>query len=167
MNAPIRTFYVKKYPGATTLYSVRYKDASGRDEHEEYADSQAHAVILAAKFNKEELAANNPVVGTRGTRLCYTDREPVVVTEVSKDGKTVTVMELETEMIKGPVLEPGGFSAFVVEEAKWKILNSVVEGSHSRYSLRKNGRWVHVGNEAKRGEAVTFHYCSKFYDHAF
>lgn len=166
MNTPIITFKAeaREYQDMTFFEVIRY--INGRKESGELADSIEDAEQKATKANEAALNAVNPVVGSKGTKLHYTDRTPCTVTRTSDDGKTVWVMSNKTEIIKAPVIVPGGFAGHCTEPAEYKILEEY-EGAEQCFTFRKNGKFIEKGGSAKDGLSVTFSYHLKFYDYNF
>ena len=167
MNKPSVEFKAesREYPGTTFFEVARY--INGKKEFGgEIADDMEDAERKADKMNAEALNAVNPVAGSKGTKLHYTDRTPCTVTRTSEDGKTVWVRANKTEITKAPVIEPGGFCGHCTTPAEYKILDEL-EGSESCFTFRKNGKFVEKGSSIKDGLVVTFSYHLKFYDYNF
>ena len=82
----------------------------------------------------------------------YTDVDAAHVVEVSKDGKKVAVTLDKATLLNGfksgepdaLVSHPGGFCAHVEGVQRYN-LEAQPDGPKIWFTLRKNGRWVQVG----------------------
>jgi hypothetical protein len=105
------------------------------------------------------------------TLIGWTDRDPYTVIEVSKDGKRITVQADKAERDKTWKAEVsvGGFAGHVSNNhsQRWTITRDT-EGKTLRFSLRKSGRWVLVGQkDGHHSTRITLGKRVKFYDMNF
>lgn len=98
-----------------------------------------------------------PKVGMPATYSPYSDCYPCTVVEVSKSGKTITVQMDDYRVCAGSAYDGS---------AKYEIVRNE-SGPKSSFSLRKNGRWVRVGDTAKSGCRVYLGFARRHYDPHF
>jgi hypothetical protein len=61
---------------------------------------------------------------------------------------------------------PGGFCGHTSGEQRWKLTPDT-KGRGNTYSLRKNGKWIRVGDKDKDGERATIGERRHFHDFNF
>jgi hypothetical protein len=98
-----------------------------------------------------------PEVGMGATMLGWTDRSPATIIAVSASGKRVTVRE-----DKATRTDSNGMS-----DAQSYTYEPDDNGVERAYTLRKNGRWVQVGQSAKGGARLSIGSRSKYHDYSF
>lgn len=96
-----------------------------------------------------------PEVGMGATRLGWTDRHPYTVIEV-KSPKRIVVQADDAKRI-----DKNGMS-----ESQDYEFNPNPEGETVEISLRKNGRWIEVGQSSK-GTSFLIGHREKYYDYSF
>ena len=97
-----------------------------------------------------------PKVGMGVTMLSWTDRHPATIIEVSKSGKKITVQE-----DKAIRTDSNGMS-----DSQSYTFERNPNAYTDEYSLRKNGRWVRVG-ESQNGSSLLVGHRSKYHDYSF
>lgn len=102
--------------------------------------------------------ANSPApkVGMGATMLSWTDRDPATIIKVSKSGKKITV-----QPDKAIRTDSNGMS-----DSQSYTFERNPNAYTDEYSLRKNGRWVRVG-ESQNGSSLLVGHRSKYYDFSF
>lgn len=98
-----------------------------------------------------------PVVGMGATELQWTDRTPVTIIEVSKNGKTIKVQEDHAKRT-----DDNGMS-----ESQTYSYSANPEGRIQTYTLRKNGAWVRKGEPMKEGSKLRIGIREKYHDFSF
>lgn len=98
-----------------------------------------------------------PVIGMGATLLGWTDRHPMTVIAVRKNGK-----EIDVQSDNAVRIDNNGMSG-----AQDYEFSPNPNGGVSTFSLRKNGAWVRVGQAAKNGQRLAVGYRSKYYDYSF
>ena len=97
-----------------------------------------------------------PEVGMGATMISWTDREPATIIEVSKSGKKITIQaDIATRT------DDNGMS-----ESQSYTFERNPKAYATEYSLRKNGRWVRVG-DSMTGSSLLVGHRSKYYDFSF
>lgn len=113
------------------------------------------------------------VVGA-GVSICgYSDRAACSIIEVSKSGKKIKVQRDKAELLNGPksgeedalVFSAGGFCGHVSGSQRYSY-EADPEGGIREFSLRKNGRWVQVG-ESIQGGSRLIEGRAEYYDYNF
>ena len=97
-----------------------------------------------------------PEVGMGATMISWTDREPATIIEVSKSGKKITI---QTDIATRT--DDHGMS-----DAQSYTFERNPKAYATEYSLRKNGRWVRVG-DSMTGSSLLVGQRSKYYDFSF
>jgi hypothetical protein len=96
-----------------------------------------------------------PEVGMGATILGWTDRRACTITEVSKSGKRVGIVEdIATRIDKNGMSDS---QEYTFERGT---------GSPSFFTLRKNGAWVRQG-ESIRGQRLAIGKRNHYYDYSF
>lgn len=97
-----------------------------------------------------------PAVGMGATILSWSDRRAATVTQVSKFGKRIAVVDdIATRVDKNGMSE--------VQEYVYTPGNS----GPSYFTLRKNGAWVREGESMKGGQRIALGYRNTFHDFSF
>ena len=97
-----------------------------------------------------------PDVGMVATMLSWTDRTAATIIEVSKSGKKIKIQE-----DKSTRTDSNGMS-----DAQAYSYETNPNGSTREYSLRKNGRWVRVG-QPQTGSSLLVGHREEYYDYSF
>ena len=97
-----------------------------------------------------------PEVGMGATMISWTDREPATIIEVSKSGKKITN---QTDIATRT--DDHGMS-----DAKSYTFERNPKAYATEYSLRKNGRWVRVG-QPQTGSSLLVGHREEYYDYSF
>ena len=97
-----------------------------------------------------------PEVGMGATMISWTDRQPATIIEVSKSGKKITI---QTDIATRT--DDNGMS-----DAQSYTFEPNPNGYTEEYSLRKNGRWVRVGDDLN-GSSLLIGYREEYYDYSF
>ena len=97
-----------------------------------------------------------PEVGMGATMLSWTDRKAATIIEVSKSGKRITI-----QPDKVTRTDSNGMS-----ESQSYTYEPNPKAYATEYSLRKNGRWVRVG-DSMTGSSLLVGHRSKYYDFSF
>ena len=97
-----------------------------------------------------------PAVGMGATQLSWTDRKAATIIEVSKSGKKVMVQQ-----DKATRKDTNGMS-----DSQSYVYRRNPNGYTEEYSLRKNGRWVRVGDDLN-GSSLLIGYREEYYDYSF
>jgi len=100
--------------------------------------------------------APTPVVGMGATILGWTDRHPATIVAVSKTGSWVEIQEDNAKRT-----DSNGMS-----ECQDYEFTPNTEAQVCRYSLRKNGAYVRVGDSVN-GSRLRIGERSKYYDYSF
>lgn len=95
------------------------------------------------------------VADDAATIIGWTDHHAATI--IARTPRTVTVREDRATWLNRPgsgepdalVMTPGGYAGHVEGEQRWH-LTSDPDGRVSRWSLRKSGRWVRVGQPDSR-----------------
>ena len=98
-----------------------------------------------------------PFVGQPATYSPHSDCYPCTVVEVSKSEKTIKVQYDKYRVVSGHGNDGS---------AKYEILRDE-NGGIEAFSLRKNGRWVLVGDGLKNGGRLTLGIARRYYDPHF
>jgi len=109
----------------------------------------------------DEVIKKRPVVGMPVTIRHGSDRIVGDIVSITKSGKTITIREREVKLVKTPVMEEGGFTGVVVEDAVWKttpnpngrIIKASYRQSYEGFVERGfpvNGTWGHVSLDCDR-----------------
>lgn len=111
-------------------------------------------------------------VGQKCTVFGYTDRHPFEITKVGKDGKWFECRRITAELDPTwkPIMVAGGFAGHCENnrEQRWVYGEVVGEEEGSlRFSLRKNGEYVLVGTDTKRGTQIGIGKAVRFHDYNF
>lgn len=116
-----------------------------------------------------------PQPGDGATIIGWTDRTAATIIAVSKNGKQVTVQDDEATLLNGAnsgepdALEvyPGGFACHTTGRQRWG-LKPDPDGRTHRFSKRKSGRWVRVGDkDTGSGSRLDVTRHSHYYDFNF
>jgi hypothetical protein len=102
-------------------------------------------------------SASSPVVGMGATILMYSDRHAATVIAVEKNGREVVV-----QRDKATRTDSHGMS-----DSQSYTYERDPAGETARYSLRRNGRWVRVGDPAKNGQGLALGTRDEHYDYSF
>ena len=113
-------------------------------------------------------------VGDGATIVGWSDRHAATVVEVSKNGRQVTLQEDKATLLNGAtsgepdalVVTPGGFACHTEGTQRWGLQRDP-EGRRMRFSLRKNGAWVMVGESLKGGQRARIGERHHYYDFNF
>lgn len=113
-------------------------------------------------------------VGDGVAVVFYSDVDPYTVIDVSKSGNQITIQEDSAELLNGPnsgepdalVMHVGGFSAHTTGTQRWKIEKND-EGMIRKFSKRKSGRWVQVGQTDNHHSTRAVAGRRKYYDYNF
>lgn len=97
-----------------------------------------------------------PVVGMGCTLLYYTDRKAATIVEVVNERKIAIQEDIATRIDSNGMSESQAYTYSPNPEAAKEI-----------YTLRKNGRWVRVGDSAKNGQAIGIGYRKSYHDYSF
>jgi hypothetical protein len=89
----------------------------------------------------------NPQVGDRAYWQIWTDCLPCTV--VKRTAKTVTVRLDKAEVVKPPVMVPGGFAAICLEPATYEISEDP-NGRLVTFSHRASGAWKGKGTRTNQ-----------------
>lgn len=102
-----------------------------------------------------------PEVGMGATRLQWTDRTACTITRVIYDrtGSAIGV-EVREDICKR--VDDNGFS-----ESQEYTYESNRDGAQHTYTLRKNGAWVRLGEDSKRGERLQIGERASYHDYSF
>jgi hypothetical protein len=98
-----------------------------------------------------------PRVGDGVTIAYFSDRKACTILEVSKSGKKV-IVQMDS-MVR---VDQRGMS-----DAQEYRYERNPEGSIQEFSLRNNGRWVRVGENAKNGTGLITTGRYGYYDYSF
>lgn len=98
-----------------------------------------------------------PEVGMGATVVYWSDREPGTIVKVSKSGKTIVVRADHAVRV-----DDRGMS-----DSQDYEYSPNPNGHEWEFSLRKNGRWVQVGETARGGTICAIGYRRKYYDFSF
>lgn len=105
----------------------------------------------------EGQAVKVPEVGMGATILMYTDRHAATVVMVLKNGTQVIVQEdIATRVDKNGMSDA---QAYEYQPNK--------DGPVHAFSLRRNGRWVKVGESAKNGMTLHLGHRQAYHDYSF
>jgi len=97
-----------------------------------------------------------PVVGMGCTMLGWTDRHAATIVSVSKDGKTIgIVQDIATRIDNNGMSDTQQYSY------------APGEGTDRLYTLRKNGKWVRKGEGIKNGSRIAIGFRDEYYDYSF
>jgi len=109
-----------------------------------------------------------PEIGMGATIVYWSDRQACTIVDVSKNGRTVTVTEDTATLTNSDELKchAGGFAAHVSGTQKYSY-KSNPDGPTKQYSLRKNGRWIRVGQSMRSGTNLSVGHRSQYYDYNF
>ena len=109
-----------------------------------------------------------PEVGMGATIYYWSDRHACTIVDVSKNGKTVTVTKDTATLTNPDELKcyAGGFMGHVSGTQKYSY-KSNPDGPTTQYSLRKNGRWIRVGQSMRSGTCLKVGQRSHYYDYNF
>jgi hypothetical protein len=97
-----------------------------------------------------------PEVGMGATMLSWTDRKAATIIEVSKSGKRITI-----QPDKSTRTDSNGMS-----ESQSYTYEPNPKAYAIEYSLRKNGRWVRVG-DSMTGSSLLVGHREEYYDYSF
>jgi len=97
-----------------------------------------------------------PEVGMGATLLSWTDRTAATIVEVNKSGKKIKIRE-----DKSTRTDSNGMS-----DSQAYTYEPNPNGSTREYSLRKNGRWVRVG-QPQTGSSLLVGHREEYYDYSF
>ena len=78
----------------------------------------------------------NPKAGMGATELCWTDRHPYTIVEVSKSGKTLWATRDSVKVIRGSIQDGSAEYEFT----------SNLDAPRTKYTFRKNGLFVRHGD---------------------
>lgn len=101
-------------------------------------------------------------VGEGATINHWTDRSACTVIEVSKSGKRIKIQRDKATLLNGMnsdaedklTCEVGGFAGHVSGRQRYDYERDE-NGSISEVSLRKNGKWILKGSNAKTGTSIS------------
>ena len=97
-----------------------------------------------------------PEVGMGATMLSWTDRKAATIIEVSKSGKRITI-----QPDKSTRTDSNGMS-----DSQTYTFEPNPKAYTTEYSLRKNGRWVRVG-DSMTGSSLLVGLREEYYDYSF
>jgi len=110
-----------------------------------------------------------------GATLCgWSDSTPLTVIAFAASGKKIVCQEDKATLLNGPQsgepdalqVYPGGFCAHVEGTQRYAYERNP-EGRTYTATLRKNGKWVLVGESAKGGTRIHVGQRRKHYDYNF
>lgn len=107
------------------------------------------------------MAGLDPVVGMGATRLQWTDRTAGTIIAVlpAKHGQLATVVFQEDKATR---IDANGMSdSQAYSYAPWE------EGPVTKYTLRKDGSWVRLGDRLKNGERLLVGARKHYHDFSF
>ncbi len=119
-------------------------------------------------------AAQTLAIGGGATMIGWSDRQACTIVEVSKTGRRVTVQRDTATLLNGIksgaedalTCHSGGFAAHVSGTQRYSY-EANPEARRVSYTLRKNGRFVMVGQPAKGGPELTVNGRREHYDYNF
>lgn len=103
-----------------------------------------------------------PELGMGATRLCWTDRIACTIIKIfyaDKDGRATMIEVREDKAIRTDSL---GMSDS--QEYRYELDPN---GRTGRYTLRKNGRWVRMGEPQETGERLRLGVRNHYHDFSF
>jgi len=107
----------------------------------------------------------NLKIGDGATIIHYTDRDACTIIDISKSGRVATIQKDKAILLNDAnsgahdslKVEPGGFSAHVSGEQRYKITPNSDEKKF-KVSLRKNGEWRIIKDNTLVHMGVRNHY---------
>ena len=127
--------------------------------HDDRGCSCKYTVTSSAELRRKGGHAYRvrPVEGMGVTIPCGSDRSSGTIVRVSDSGKTIIVRGDEAIRV-----DSNGMS----ESQSYRFFARRVPGG-TPYTLRKNGRWVRVGDDLHRGQGILLARRIAYYDYSF